>query len=143
MPSRKAREWGHRGSQTAAMPRVVLIVDDSEQLSATLEVALGKLPGVQVVSASDGAEALKVLESAAPVCAMVTDLFMPRMDGFELIGRLRSDGRMADLPIIAVSGDPDPSIPARARKLGANAFFAKPFSPSAVRDALARLIGPR
>ena len=63
--------------------------------------------------------------------------------GFELIGRLRSDGRMADLPIIAVSGDPDPSIPARARKLGANAFFAKPFSPSAVRDALVRLIGPR
>jgi CheY-like chemotaxis protein len=68
---------------------------------------------------------------------------MPRMDGFELIERVRADPRLAGLPIIAVSGDTDPRTPARARELGADAFFSKPFSPAGLRQALVRLIGAR
>jgi CheY-like chemotaxis protein len=65
------------------------------------------------------------------------------MDGFELIGRIRADGRLAGLPIIAVSGDTDPRTPVRARALGADAFFAKPFSPAGLCERLARLIDSR
>ncbi len=126
-----------------AMQRVVLIVDDTEHLAATLEVALSSLPETEVVPASDGAEALQMLDGGAAVCAMVTDLRMPRMDGFELIERVRADPRLAGLPIIAVSGDTDPRTPARARELGADAFFSKPFSPAGLRQALVRLIGAR
>jgi CheY-like chemotaxis protein len=122
------------------MQRLVLIVDDSDQLTATLEVALSALPNIGVVSASNGVEALSVLKGRTDVCAMVTDLRMPRMDGFELIGRIRTDGRLSRLPIIAVSGDSDPHTPDRARKLGADAFFSKPFSPAGLREELARLI---
>ncbi len=125
------------------MQRVVLIVDDSDQLSATLEVALGSLPEIAVVSASDGLRALDVLNGEPAVCALVTDLQMPRMDGFELIERVRSDGRLARLPIIAVSGDNDPRTQARARELGADAFFPKPFSPAGLCEKLTRLIGSR
>jgi CheY-like chemotaxis protein len=125
------------------MQRVVLIVDDTDHLAATLEVALSGLPETEVVPASDGAEALKMLDGGAAVCALVTDLRMPRMDGFELIERVRADPRLAGLPIIAVSGDTDPRTPARARRLGADAFFSKPFSPAGLRQALVRLIGAR
>jgi CheY-like chemotaxis protein len=125
------------------MQRVVLIVDDTDHLAATLEVALSGLPETEVAPVSDGAEALKMLAGAAAVCALVTDLRMPRMDGFELIERVRADPRLAGLPIIAVSGDTDPRTPARARELGADAFFPKPFSPAGLRQALVRLIGAR
>jgi CheY-like chemotaxis protein len=125
------------------MQRVVLIVDDTDHLAATLEVALSGLPETEVVPASDGAEALRILDGGVAVCALVTDLRMPRMDGFELIERVRADSRLAGLPIIAVSGDTDPRTPARARGLGADAFFSKPFSPAELRQTLVRLIGGR
>ena len=122
------------------MQRLVLIVDDSDQLAATLEVALSGQPDLSVLLARDGLEALQVLENRADVRALVTDLQMPRMDGFELIGRVRADGRLAGLPIIAISGDTDPRTPARAREIGADAFFGKPFSPAGLCAKLARLI---
>ena len=118
------------------MQRVVLIVDDTEHLAATLEVALSSLPETEVVPASDGAEALQLLDGGAAVCALVTDLRMPRMDGFELIERVRADPRLAGLPIIAVSGDTDPRTPAPGPPTGGRcfllkAFFARRTSPGA------------
>jgi CheY-like chemotaxis protein len=122
------------------MHRVVLIADDSDHLAATLEVALGGLPGTAVVSAPDGLRALEILEAGVSITALITDLQMPRMDGFELIRRVRADSRLASMAIIAVSGDSDPRTPARALKLGADAFFSKPFSPAGLVKRLARLI---
>jgi CheY-like chemotaxis protein len=79
-------------------------------------------------------------DSGDPVRAMVTDLHMPRIDGFELIERVRADPRHSRIPIIALSGDSDPGTPDRLRRLGADAFFAKPYSPAAVRDKLEQLL---
>jgi len=62
------------------------------------------------------------------------------MDGFELISRLRDQPRFAHLPILVTSGDPDPDSPGRALSLGANAYFPKPYSPSAVRRKVKELI---
>jgi CheY-like chemotaxis protein len=122
------------------MHRLVLIADDSDHLAATLEVALGGLPGTEVVTATDGLRALEMLEAGVSIAALVTDLRMPRMDGFELIRRVRADSRLASIPIIAVSGDSDPSTPVRALELGADAFFPKPFSPAGLVKRLARLM---
>ncbi len=123
------------------MPRV-LIVEDAEPCATTLEIAFLSLNNVSVTVASSGHEAWRVLESdaAGAVDALVTDLQMPRMDGFELIERVRSDRRYRRLPIIALSGDSDPEIPTRIRRLGVDAFFAKPYSPAAVRQKLEQLL---
>ena len=51
------------------------------------------------------------------------------LDGFDLIRQLRAEPRFAHLPILLISGDSDPRLPARALELGADAFFAKPYSP--------------
>jgi CheY-like chemotaxis protein len=99
------------------------------------------IPGVTVLLVTRAREALRILEDApVPVRAIITDLNLPQMDGFELIERIRSQDCHRRLPIIVVSGDTDPATPARIGRLGANAFFAKPFSPAAVRRKLEQLL---
>src|SRR3954463_4304548 len=86
----------------------VLIVEDSENSAATLEIAFLGIPGVSVLTACSGLEALRILDNGAGVRAIVTDLNMPRMDGFELIRRVRQHDRLRATPIIVVSADTDP-----------------------------------
>jgi two-component system chemotaxis response regulator CheY len=121
--------------------RSVLIVDDSENSAATLEIALLGIPGLSVTLASSGAEALRILGRLGPeVLAIVTDLNMPRMDGYELIRRLRDDGRFSGTPIVVVSADTDPATPQRVANMGVSAFFAKPFSPAEVRRKVEQIL---
>jgi CheY-like chemotaxis protein len=121
--------------------RTVLVVEDADTCATLLEVALLRIPGVAVTCAGTGQEALQVLGvPGSRVCALVTDLNMPVVDGFELIARVRSDRRYDGLPIIVVSGDTDPRTPDRVARLGVDAFFAKPYSPAIVRRALENLL---
>ena len=121
------------------MNRVVLIVEDTEACRDTLEVALMKLPNLAVQAVTTAEEALQCL-AAREICALVTDLRLPHMDGLELIEAVRSHPKRASLPILVISCDTDPRIPARVADLGANAYFSKPFSPSAVCHKLEQLI---
>ena len=121
--------------------KAVLIVEDSENSASTLEIALLAIPGLSVMLAPTAMEALRILRrEGQPVSAVVTDLNMPRMDGFELIQRIRADSRLASTPIIVVSADTDPSTPRRVAELGACAFFPKPYSPAEVRRKLEQLL---
>jgi len=83
---------------------------------------------------------LVMRDSESDVAAVVTDLHMPQRTGFELIGQLRADKRYERLPVVMVSGDSDPRLPQRAVAQGASAFFAKPYSPAAVRRTLEKLL---
>ena len=119
----------------------VLIVEDSENAATMLEIALGDIPGVSLRLASSATEALRILNGGGPaVRAIVTDLNMPRMDGFELIRRVRENERLSATPIIVVSADTDPATPERVAQLGVSAFFPKPFSPAQVRRKLEQLL---
>ena len=121
----------------------ILVVDDVEDCVATLELAFARLPGVTVSSAPSAERALAILESQR-VSGVITDLQLPAMSGLELITQIRAGAQhrnlAGDLPILVISADPDPSAPAAALRAGANAFFAKPFSPGAVRKKLEELI---
>jgi len=120
------------------MTRNILIVEDAEICRDALEVALMKAPHLNVRSVTTAEEALQWL-AANEVSALVTDLRLPRMDGFALIEAVRA--RLGSLPIVVISGDSDPKIPAHVAGLGANAYFPKPYSPSAVLNKLEELIG--
>jgi two-component system chemotaxis response regulator CheY len=126
---------------TEAATRSVLIVEDSENSAATMEMALLGIPGVSVLLAASGLEALRIInEPGSAVRAIVTDLNMPRMDGFELIRRIRENGRTSTVPIVVVSADTDPDTPERVAQMKVDAFFAKPFSPAQVRRKLEQLL---
>jgi CheY-like chemotaxis protein len=118
----------------------ILVVDDAATSAAALEVALAAIPGASVRALRSAAAAIEALDAGSDVRAVVTDLQMPKMDGFELIRTIRADPRWARLPIVVVSADPDPGAPARAGRLGANAYFTKPCSPVAVRRQLEQLL---
>lgn len=126
---------------TQAATRSVLIVEDSENSAATMEMALLGIPGVSVLLAASGLEALRIMDEAgSAVQAIITDLNMPRMDGFELIRRIRENGRTSAVPIVVVSADTDPDTPERVAQMKVDAFFAKPFSPAQVRRKLEQLL---
>lgn len=123
------------------MARIVLLVEDSADTAVTLEIALLAIPDLEVTHFWNGADAWKYLAAdPGDVRALITDLHLPLMDGFELIGQVRSDGRLSRLPIVVISADTDPETPERVCRLGADAFFSKPFSPAEVRNKLEQLL---
>jgi len=122
-----------------SVTRTVLVVDDAEDCAATLDLALQVLPGVAVLTAASAEAALLLLEGDG-VSAVITDIHLPEMSGLELISHIRAQPRWRALPIMVVSADTDPRTPAHALGLGANAYFAKPSSPGAVRRKLEELI---
>ena len=119
----------------------VVIVEDAATCATTLEMAFLAIPDIAVAVMPTALDALRLLERAdCAVRAVVTDLNMPRMDGFEFIQRIRAQPRHQRLPIIVVSGDTDPGTPDRLASIGANAFFPKPYSPAQVRLKLEQLL---
>lgn len=118
----------------------VLVVDDEPELRENASEAL-RWAGHQAVTAGDGVDGLAAL-AAGRFDAVVTDVFMPKCDGIELIRTLRAAGRR--MPVIVVSGGGafgNYSLLAMAKLLGAQATLRKPYSLKelvAIVEALAR-----
>ena len=124
------------------MSRMALIVEDTPMASMPLEVALSGIDNLETHVVTDGQKALEYLDSQGGenVCAVLTDLNMPTLDGYELISRLRSRKRYLNLPVVVLSGSTERGAARRSLAMGANAFFAKPYSPSEVRRKLEELL---
>ncbi len=121
-------------------PKLILVVEDSEDCASTLQIALDSIPGIEVRFMRTAEQALRVL-NGFPAAAIITDIDLPGMDGLEFISRLRGGGGHSNIPILVISGITGCDAPARALAAGATAFFGKPFSPIAVRQKLEALIG--
>jgi CheY-like chemotaxis protein len=118
----------------------ILIVEDSD-IATPLEIALASLKGLRTMLARNGRDALKLVrENQGELVAVVTDLQLPFLDGFEFIAAVRADKRYLRLPIVVVTGNNDPESRNRVRQLGADAFFTKPYSPLEIRQTLEGLL---
>lgn len=113
----------------------VLIVDDEESQRAPLAAMISAW-GFSVETASDGQEALEKL-NAHSAHVIITDLMMPRMDGFELMKRLGTDGNMPPAIVLTAFGNIETAIQT-IHDLGAFWFLEKPIQPSALRVLLER-----
>jgi CheY-like chemotaxis protein len=102
----------------------ILLVEDDAATRHTLSDLL-RLDGARVLSAEDGLRALEVLARGKPH-VMVSDLQMPRMDGFELIRRLRADPRRGRLFVVALTGLAGHEDRQRIRRAGFDAHLTKP-----------------
>jgi len=122
----------------AATPRLVLVVDDSLTVRRVTARLLARC-GYRIATARDGLDALRQIEDARPDLVLV-DIEMPRMDGFELASRLRSDPRTALVPIVMVSSRTADKHQRRAAELGVNAFFGKPYAEDELLAAIATLL---
>ena len=108
------------------MKKMILTVDDSrtmrEMLKATL---LGA--GYEVLQAEDGVHGLEVLAGSNPD-VILTDINMPRMDGFDLVRNLRADAHLKDLPVIMITSRIAQKHREHAAQLGVNHYLGKPYS---------------
>ena len=105
-----------------------LIVDDSISVRKFLSTVLTRNK-FDTILASNGAEALDELNKGS-FDLVLTDLEMPRLDGFEFIKQLRNIDRYKDIPVIILSGRASNKHQEQGKKLGANAFIVKPFKES-------------
>jgi len=106
-------------------PDLILVVDDDEDIARFVEFNL-RLHGFDVVRASDGQEALEVIEQRRPDLAVV-DLMMPRVDGLELTRRLRANPLTSVLPVIMLTAKGMTVDKVHGLTAGADDYVVKPF----------------
>ncbi|MBI4939028.1 MAG: Hpt domain-containing protein [Nitrosomonadales bacterium] len=117
---------------------LVMVVDDSLTVRKITSRLLARA-GYQVATARDGVDALEQLGEISPA-ALLLDIEMPRMDGFELTQRLRQDPRTRELPIIIISSRTADKHRNYARELGVNAYLGKPYQEKELLQQLAAFV---
>ena len=121
------------------MSMTVLTVDDSRTMREMLRLALADA-GFLVVQAEDGVHGLEVLQAQAEAPqVIVTDINMPRMDGFGFIEEVRGDQRYRGIPILVLTTESDAEKKNRARMAGATGWIVKPFNPEKLVEAIRRV----
>jgi len=115
----------------------VLTVDDSRTMRGMLRMALVGA-GFNVIEAVDGEHGLEVLsQNGADV--IITDINMPKLDGFGFIEAVREDAAHRATPILVLTTESDPAKKDRARRAGATGWIVKPFSPEKLVEAIRRV----
>ncbi len=121
------------------LPPLALVVDDSITMRRVTQRLLER-NGMRVLTAKDGIEALDLLQDHQPRIVLL-DVEMPRMDGYEFAGRVRSNPATADLPIIMVTSRSGEKHRARAIELGVNDYLGKPYQEHEMLEAIGKLLG--
>lgn len=119
----------------------ILVVDDDEIIVELLSMVLERA-GYEVLTASDGAQAIAILQGAQPdqaVDILMVDLMMPVMDGLRFMRWLRAEQKSA-LPVLALTGMSKPSEVQAALQAGADAVLNKPIEPRLIVEKLAELL---
>ena len=120
------------------MSKVVLTVDDSRTMRDMLNLALVEA-GYRVTQAVDGMHALEMLRGEETPHVIVTDLNMPKLDGFGFIEAVRKEARYRGIPILVLTTESDAAKKARARQAGATGWIVKPFDPAKLVEAIRRV----
>ena len=120
---------------TGAQPTLILVADDDDDVRELVVFRLERA-GYQVVTASDGQEAVQVaLERPPDVC--VIDVMMPKLDGYEVTERLRASPGLADVPIVLLTASVQEAAVNRGFEAGASDYIKKPFSPQELVERIA------
>ena len=120
---------------------LIMVVDDSLTVRRVSQRMLEKY-GYCVELAKNGAHALEILRELTPA-AILLDIEMPTMDGFELLSRLRADERFYSLPVAMITSRMAERHREHAMQLGANAYFGKPYREQEVVDWLSQSLSAR
>jgi len=105
----------------------VLVVDDKSSISNLIVQLLRS--SYEVTAKPNGEEAMSWLQAGNVPDLIVSDLEMPKMDGFELITQLKESGYFADIPIMILSSRDSSEDRVKCLKLGAEDYLMKPFNP--------------
>ncbi len=121
------------------MTTKVLAIDDSRTIRNLLRASI-EGAGFEFHSAEDGVEGVETFPTVDPD-VVITDINMPRMDGFGVIDTLRSGPNKTNVPILVLTTESSDDMKARARKAGATGWIVKPFDDASLVSILRRLTG--
>ena len=121
------------------MKKNILVVDDEKTTCVLLEHFLSSQ--YEVFSTSSGIEALTWLESNLPDL-IISDIQMPKMDGFELLQEIRLKGYSKHTPILMLSGSTESKERIKCYRLGAQDYLTKPFNPEELEELVKKNLFP-
>jgi chemosensory pili system protein ChpA (sensor histidine kinase/response regulator) len=130
----QARTKPMAAQEAEARRAQVLVVDDSVTIRKVTTRILERY-GIEVATAKDGVDALAWLHDHKPT-VVLSDIEMPRMDGFELLASIRNDARLRDLPVIMITSRTGQKHREKAEGLGVNAYLGKPYTEADLMHAL-------
>lgn len=120
------------------MARRVLVIEDSDVIQRLIEVCL-RPAGLEVETASDGPTGLDQA-LAAPPDLIILDVGLPKMDGWEVLARLRENPATKTVRVLVLTAHAQEANRERAGQVGADAFLTKPFRPNELRSVATELL---
>lgn len=117
----------------------ILAIDDSPTMRGLVASALGA-GGFQIHLAEDGVDGLEQLATADPHL-VITDINMPRLDGFGVIEGVRASSTHRSIPVLVLTTETGRDLKERAQKAGATGWIVKPFDDSRLIDTINRVLG--
>lgn len=121
------------------MTRMVLAIDDSRTMRELIAASLVPA-GYEVRVAGDGEDGVAALATLTPD-VILTDINMPRLDGFGVIAAVRRSDAHRATPVIVITTESAPELKARARAAGATGWIVKPFEAAQLVAAVRRVTG--
>lgn len=121
------------------MTKRVLLIDDEDDIRAIVQAALEELAGWQILGATSGGEGLQLAQGTA-IDAILLDISMPDMDGFEIYDKLQSHPATAGIPVIVLTSKVLARDRARFTALQVAGLITKPFNPLTLAQQIATLL---
>lgn len=121
-------------------PLRFLVVDDFATTRRIIGKLLREIGFAQVDDAADGVAALEMLQRAR-YDFVVTDVDMPRMDGFGLVAAMRRDAALQAIPALLVTREPSKEQVVRAARVGANGYVVRPLTRAGLEDRIRTVLG--
>lgn len=117
----------------------ILVADDDPAILRLVKAIVEK-EGYTAVTARDGRDAYKVLQSGEPFIAAIFDVVMPYIQGTELVKHMRSEKRLMKIPVIIMTAEQNPRLSSESFAAGAVAFLPKPFTTVQLQTMLRMFI---
>src|SRR5262245_28239994 len=130
--SARSRRWHRRSSDMDAADAALLVVDDVDDNRFALTRRLARQGYLNVTTAVDGVEALELLK-ARPFDLVLLDIMMPKLNGYEVLERMKADESLRHIPVIMISAVDEIDSVIRCVELGAEDYLPKPFNPTLLR----------
>ena len=122
------------------LKRRILVADDDPAILRLVTAILEK-ENFGVVSARDGREAYKILQSDQDFTAAILDVVMPHISGPELVRFMKTEKRLMRIPVMMMTAEQDPKLSSDSFSAGAVVFLPKPFTTAQLHTMLQMLVG--
>ncbi|SRR5260221_14058741 len=117
----------------------ILVVDDSPTVRQQIQLAL-KDCGFDILEAGDGAEGMSKIAADPDIGLVILDVNMPRMNGLEMLEKVKEAGSYASLLVIMLTSEGQQTLIERAKKAGAKGWIVKPFKAELLAAAVRKLL---